>query len=206
MEINGITIKGKAPELVGKFSGPLMVLGSGKRVFDDIETCVSAFNKAGLKFHTMAANLSFLAWDGPIEHLVSLHQNKLPHFYELSEDLPVSRVGFKTYAHCTFPTPMEKYTEWPIVDNNGTSSLLALKVAVMLGYEKIVCCGMDLEGTHRFYDNPNLKTTNNFSCDAIFYSWNQIAKHNEHFRTKVRGTSGRVAELFGKVSQEWLEA
>jgi len=207
IELSGNELSGYSiPEnMIGKFSGTIIALGSGLSVFEDIKQAQLLMKQAGIeKHHTIAGNLSYLAWTGTLEHLCSLHQNKLPHFYELSEDLPVSRVGHKTNVHCPFPTQVEGFNLWGIRDNNGTTSLFALKLAVMMGYEKILCCGMDLEGKHRFYDNPNLTTTNNFSCDAITFSWYECARL-ESFKKKVRGVSGKTAKIFGQASTDWLK-
>ena len=189
------------PDMIGKFSGAIIVLGSGLRLFSDIKRAQCVLGDT--PHHTFAANLSYLAWNGTLEHLGSLHQNKLPHFYELSEDLPVSRVGHKTYAHCPFVNQQEGSIVWPIRDNNGTTSLFIIKVALLLGYDKIICCGMDLEGKHRFYDNPNLSTNNNFSCGSISASWEEYAQ-KPSFKKKVRSVSGKTLEFFGEATKDWL--
>lgn len=207
MRVQGIDFRenSKIPEIAGKYSGPVIALGSGPGVFEDIRRAQWWLEDVcKIQYHVIAANLSYLAWNGPLHHLVSLHQNKLPHFYELSEDLPVSRVGNKTHVHCPFPTQVEGFHLWDLYDTNGTSSLFALKVAILLGYDRIICCGMDLNGPHRFYDNPNLKTNNNFSCDAILMSWQQFRLNDEVIK-KVRGLSGKPKELFGEVTYEWLK-
>lgn len=190
------------PPGAGTYKGICIVLGSGGSIFSDINKATALIGSK--PFDVMAANLSFLAWNGKLEHLVSLHPEKITHFYELAKGLPVDR-SHHIHTHTPIEGPhCEQY--WDIIDNNGTSSLYALKIAIMLGYEKIICCGMDLSGMHRFYDNPFLKTANNFSCDAIMYSWIEQKRDNPHFREKVRGTSGKTEILFGEVTREWLEA
>ena len=62
---------------------------------------------------------------------------------------------------------------------------------------------MDLDGKYRFYDNPNMASINNFSCEGIVSNWREWAQ-NEQFKLKVRAISGKTKELFGAVTPEWL--
>jgi hypothetical protein len=189
------------PPTAGLYAGKTcVILASGLSIFSDLED-VSWLLK-DKKFDVMAVNLSFLAWDGELEHLVSLHSEKLHHFHQLAKGLPVDRVQH-IHTHCDRQCDAEQV--WAIVDTNGTSSLYAIKIAILLGYSKIICCGMDLDGKYRFYDNPYAKIPNNFSCEGIMYSWREWAQ-NEHFKEKVRAISGKTKELFGVVTPEWLEA
>ena len=195
----------RLPSGAGAYTGKTcIVLGSGGSLFSDIERCKNVlFPAAGIKkFDVMAINLSFLGWAGELEHLVSLHPDRLLHFYELAKGLPIDRMGH-IHTHSYVGNIPHVEQAWDIVDVEGTSALFALKVAILLGYERILCCGIDLDGMHRFYDNPNMKTANNFSCDGIFIAWQKWST-NPWFKNKVRGVSGRLAKLFGEPTFEWL--
>ncbi len=191
----GIELRSEVlPSTAGVYAGKTcVILASGLSIFSDLEDIQWLLKDK--PFDVMSVNLSFLAWDGPLEHLVSLHSEKLHHFHQLAMGLPIDRPGH-IHTHCNIPCDAEQV--WPIIDTAGTSSLFAIKVALLLGYDKVICCGMDLEGKYRFYDNPSAKSINNYSCEGILIPWREWAQ-NELFKQKVRGVSGRTKEFFGGV-------
>jgi len=185
----------------------LMVLGSGECVFDDIKKFDLMMYLAGQggidnKFDVMACNLSFLAYNGPIKHLVSVHQERMEAFYELSKLLPEQRMPH-IYSHSFMFAPGVEYM-WPIANQEGTSAMFCVKLGLILGYKKIICCGAPLEGSRRFYDNPNQEFINNFSCPAIENAWRQWQK-TEAFQKRVRSMSGKSAEILGVPTEGWLK-
>ena len=186
------------PELFKTFSGPCLILGSGSSVFGDIENAKEILSDQ--KFDVIAVNLSFLAYNGPIQHLISLHQERMPHFHELARFLPEDRLAhIFTHSHMDAPGVG---TSWPIPDQSGTSSLFAVKVAILLGYTKIILCGVPLSGSHRFYDNPFQKHANNFSCPSISIPWKKAI--TEIFNDRVRSMSGKSLGLLGAPTKEWV--
>jgi hypothetical protein len=196
MRLKGIEL-GIEPDagVVNSRSGICLVLGSSPSLFQDVKDATDLL--MGRRFEVMACNLSFLGWTGQLDHLVSLHQEKLSEFWELSKTIPVDRPGY-TLKHKAADSADKSAILWDILDKNGTSALFCVKVAHLLGYEKIILCGVSLEGNHRFYDNPFFTHKNNMGCDAIAYSW------NEFFWLPYRAMSGKPMAINGKPTQEWL--
>lgn len=116
-----------------------------------------------------------------------------------------------------YPDPYAIYTHRPLVarernnlfyhpdmfrhndqeDWDGGSGLFACKLAIELGIEKIILCGvpMTVEGAHFFDDTP--------WTDAEKYrsAW---FKHVKKLNNKVKSMSGWTMELLGKPDSEWL--
>ena len=172
MILKGIELDlGKEPSMYNTASGALLLLGSSPSVFEDLRDAKSLLGAFQIPYDTMAVNLSFLPLNGRLNHLVSLHQEKLGAFHELAKTLPESRVGH-IHTHSWMECPDAECC-WPIRDRNGTSSLFAIKIAHLIGYDPIITCGVELSGSRRFYDSPYEKLENNFSCDGIEYSWRE---------------------------------
>lgn len=69
---------------------------------------------------------------------------------------------------------------------SGSSALLAVKLGLKIGYEKIIVCGCPLTGRHA----------------AFRVGWDWIAPLLK--RCPVRAMSGYPRELLGRYSEEWL--
>lgn len=187
----------------GREKDVLLVLGSGLSVFEDIKAAEMVIRLAGnVPYDVMACNLSFLAYNGHILHLVSVHPERLLYFYELAKLLPEQRMGH-IYTHSFMLAEGIEFA-WPIANQEGTSSIFCVKVGLLLGYKKIICCGVPLEGSRRFYDNPNQQFINNFSCRSIENAWREWAK-TEGFRQSVRSMSAKSKEILGAPDERWLK-
>lgn len=198
-----ITVEGmeircqKLPALAKCYEGIVLILGSGTGIFEDIRDAKELIGQK--HFDAMAVNMSFLAYKGEVKHLVTVHQEKIEHFYELAKTLPEQRFShIHTHSHMVCPGVE---AAWPIVDQNGTSSFFAVKVAILLGYTKIILCGVPLNGSRRFYDSPYDVYENNFGCEAIEHSWHQ---YKPQFGGRVRSMSGKTAQIYGKPDKEWI--
>lgn len=79
----------------------------------------------------------------------------------------------------------------------GTSGLLAVKVAVELGFPRIVLCGIPMEDRGHF-DEP----AKGFAGATTFQTeWKQVM---HHFDGRVRSMSGWTRKVHGAPTREWL--
>lgn len=187
----------------GREKDVLLVLGSGQNVFEDIAQAEALLKREDIQYDVMACNLSFLAYNGHVLHLVSVHPERLLYFYELAKLLPEQRMAH-IYTHSFMLCDGIQYA-WPIANQEGTSAMFCVKVGLLLGYKKIIVCGVPLAGSRRFYDNPNQEFINNFSCPAIEHAWREWHK-TEAFQKNVRSMSGKSAEILGIPDEAWLRA
>lgn len=83
-------------------------------------------------------------------------------------------------------------------DLGGGSGLFACKLAIELGFEKIVLCGIPMtrEGAH-FFDERPWKDAEKYRS-----AW---LKHASTLDNQVKSMSGWTMELLGKPTLEWLK-
>jgi len=90
--------------------------------------------------------------------------------------------------------------KWPLVDHvwpcklTGTSALFATRVALALGYEEVVLCGVPLDETGRYYSAPWDKGVSLNVVDMK--EWEEYVPV---FEGRVKSMSGRTRELLGGV-------
>jgi len=131
-----------------------------------------------------------------VEHWTSLHYE---HFY--LRDIYFKDHGIKTHGK-------EKLGNvdyvWAI-NRDGGGGLFAVKIALLLGYKKIIIAGMPMDNRPRFYDHPQAACQ--FTDGAINLGWKcfkgEIGKENGD---KIKAISGFPKTLFGGFIPEWLNS
>jgi len=80
-----------------------------------------------------------------------------------------------------------------------------VKIALLLGYKKIIIAGMPMDNRPRFYDHPQAACQ--FTDGAINLGWKcfkgEIGKENGD---KIKAISGFPKTLFGGFIPEWLNS
>jgi hypothetical protein len=180
---DALGVVGKKPDLAGKFSGTLLIVGGGRYVWDD----VASFPHGG---DVMAVNHVGIFWPG-----------KLAHWY--SNDVPILnacvavRHGYLgmpfdvTVGHVHSCNEGAQY-HWPM-PGSGTSSLNAIYTGLALGYDSIVLAGVPLDDEGHFYDPPWVRS--NFIAAGQDRAW--VNARNKIFNGKVKSLSGRTKEWLG---------
>jgi hypothetical protein len=163
----------------------------------------------------MCVNLSVICFHHrDMQHIVSLHHNKVKNFYAAAmiqrterEEYPrqrrkayINKKFKKILTHSIQPNSKVDLV-WDIGNPGGTSGLFATQIALKLGYEKIILCGIPINNSRRFYDSPN----HHFKYEGISQQepW-QIASRK--FDDRVRSMSGKTAELLGTPDKQWLSS
>lgn len=201
----------EAHELEGKFKGQLIITGSSECLWGDYLKAIKLTEKEDL----MCVNLSVICFHfRDIKHLVSLHHNKMKNFYaaamiQRTERAEYPRQRRKHFINKSFKKILTHSINanvgvdlvWDIGNPGGTSGLFATQIALALGYEKIILCGIPINNSRRFYDSPNHR----FKYEGISQQepW-QIASRT--FEDRVRSMSGKTKELLGEPTKEWLKS
>lgn len=198
-------------DLEGKYKGQLIITGSAECLWQDYLQATRLTKDEDL----MCVNLSAICfYFRHINHLVTLHHNKMKNFYAAAmiqrqerQDFPrqrrktlIDKKFNKILTHSISDNSKVDFV-WQIGNPGGTSGLFATQIALALGYTKIILCGIPINALRRFYDSPN-KT---FPYEGISQQepW-QIA--NRKFDNRVRSMSGKTAELLGKPDKQWLNS
>ena len=200
-KLNNVRGKGKRPPgIAGQFHGNLTLIASARCMWDDLR------DLGDIGGDTMSVNLAGSFFRRPVDHWASLH----PRFL-VEHCVPLKRLFQHQPAETHIYTHSIRYAPgidviWDILQgNSGTSGMFAILVALALGYDRIVVCGLPLDDSGHFYDNPYKPTIpmDRFGETRVAQLWghnvNLIQKTN-----KVRAMSGMTARWFGKPDKEWL--
>lgn len=138
-------------------------------------------------------------WKGDVPHFCTLHTEKMPKWIadRKAQGLP-DALNYWTSNVKTIP-PEHKGLYRNVKSWNGSSGLLGVTVALHLGYEKVILCGvpLDKKACHYFDDKDWM--------DAPRYrsAW---TKHLHLMKGKVKSFTGWTNLILGEPTEEWLNA
>jgi hypothetical protein len=131
-----------------------------------------------------------------VTHIASLHgefpglMRTVREHMDLCRDLPPPQ------THSNRPAPGIDRV-WDIPDE-GSSALFAVRVALGLGYERVICCGVPLDSLGRFYDDPRQPPRwewGHWQGADYRRAWSRAAANE--FEGRVRSCSGWTRALLG---------
>jgi hypothetical protein len=187
--------RGEIPSRAGKYSGPLLIMGSGRVAVGPpkvYETVWDDFAKVRpWKGEIMVVNDIGMHLHDRVRHWVTLHAEYMPgwmayrrgHLYG-SGDQPM------THSHKVKPGVD---VVWPMGQLGGTSGLYACFVGLMLGYTEIVLAGVPMTGSGHYFDAPWYGSQFEDRANEIVWKW---AVANA-FEGKVKSLSGLTKQWCG---------
>lgn len=171
-----------------------LIVGSAPCVFDDLMDAP--------RWPIIAINYAGLRNTGPLEMWVSLHFRLLAKLIEEREKMG-GDMNFKAFSKvpngriesCGIqiqPAPIGRV-------GNGSSGLLAVMTAIDQGYDRLILCGIPLEGSETLQANDKIETRTRGRRGAeAFERFRHPWKFNEKLiRRHVRSMSGWTREYFG---------
>lgn len=202
VEINGIELHPPIPPIVNKYeSGCLIIVGCGRNIWDDLSKAQALFHNSGISYHVMAINMAFMGLEGmwrskkiTIDHFVSLHKE----YFALRNIY----LGDLTVTHGRHIYPNTDYV-WDL-NRGGTGGLFALRIALVLGYHKILICGIPLNAEGRFFDPP--QQDGESGCRSIEIEFDQFKSYLDlQYHGRIRSMSGYTKKIFGEPTEEWIK-
>lgn len=178
----GLDGSGEVPRVAGSRSGTCVILGGAASVWED-----NARAPSGAR---MAVNDAGAYYMDPLEHWVTLHPEYMPGWMRF-------RRGH-CYGHAMTHSNREAEgidIAWHMVNVGGTSGLFACKVALLLGYERVVLAGMPMDGSPHFFDPPWYRNTV-FEDAPSRRVWEEAGRN--FFRGRVTSMSGRTRDWLGE--------
>lgn len=132
---------------------------------------------------------------GSVDHWVTLHPEHMPGWLEERRAAGRSEPGMIWTSNAK---DLPDGIKWNHVERwEGSSGLLAVTVALHLGYDKVILCGVPLDRQMRHYDSDELWQ------EAHKYRAGWV-KHLPDMRGKVKSFSGWTSRLLGTPTREWL--
>lgn len=165
------------------------VLGGANTLDGDLEKA-----RAIAHPHTIiACNDAGADYPGFLPHFCTLHTEKAQEWYD-KRKFPIGQC----WTSNTKTVPDEHKSLYNHVDAwDGSSGLLCITVALHLGYEKVILCGVPLDKkANHYFDDAQWD-------DAPRYrrSW---MKHKHLMEGKVKSFSGWTSLILGEPSSKWL--
>ena len=174
--------RGDPPKELGSCSGPLLILGGARCVWDDYAKVrpwphdLMVINDLGSTLHD------------PFQHWVTLHGNYAADWkrYRLRHG------GHKEYLFHSKSGAPHTDVVWNFAHSGSVSGLFACFIALLLGYDRIILAGCPQDGQGHYFDPP----------------WEQ---HKDFSRASNEGPwtkalpilAGKVTSLSGR-TREWL--
>ena len=178
-----------------------MVLGGAACVWDDLEKA----KEFGPFDATIAINDMLAHYQGEIDFAVSLHPEKY-HLWMSERDAKgyarpkvfVAHTGnTQEGRNSAFPVDVVMDYRWPGMGGSGSSGLFAVKVAIDHGFDRIVLCGVPMDGKQsHFFDSVPWSEVYSFT-----EAWT-IAR--PYIADVTRSMSGKTKDWLGLPSREWL--
>lgn len=180
----------KLPSLAGTRSGDVLIVGTGRCVWDDV-------NGLSVPSSVMTINDMVMYWPGRINHAYSNDIEQLVCWYE-GRRRPYREL-FSGCGDMHSATRRERYHEvtyWPIPAQGG-SGLAAILVSLLLGYEHVTVAGCPFDNSGHFFDPPH---THNLRKDRTWSNF--LSETPDHLiermlpimRGRVTAISGRLKE------------
>jgi len=194
----GIQTRRHFPDIVDRYLGKdLLILGSGQNIWWEMDKARERLPGSDIMVinHTLMGLEWMIRTDKiKITHYASLH----PEFFYFL-DVWMKGYGVETHSNQDHERVMNR---WPL-NGDGSSALFSLKIALLMGYKRIVICGVPLNNTPRFYDHPD---TNYFMADpAIHMAWQDFKKAiGEEGAERIRSMGGYPLALYGAPEGEWI--
>lgn len=206
----GIEGYGTRPDIVGTFSGPLVIAGCARNVWEDLEKCprtipIMAINDIGvylpivhhwLSMHDdilLCMNETRARIKRPEPHMLhssyGTRRNRLDREDASNQILwPVQRT-----ARYDLPTPACHY--WHLNAQCSVSGVFATLIALLLGYEDIILAGIPATSIGAFYDP--IQRQGPHGNARYIRRWEATVAQYSEVANCVRSLSGNTRELLG---------
>jgi hypothetical protein len=177
------------PIIAGTYSGLVRIIGGGSSMWDDYKKSEEMFPGTD----TIAVNIAGLVHPS-ITHLFSWHPKQISAIKMFRQ---AEWADDKSIVHSVAEGSMVNCV-WNFNGATSVSGTTACELAWLLGYRKIVLCGIPLDGNGYFYkpmDNPDIHDK---------YRKREVFKLHEFFGADtVRSFSGYTKQILGEPAKEW---
>ena len=175
-----------------------LVLGGAACVTDDAERALKLFEPDAVA----AINDMIARWRGKIDYAVTLHPEKLDFWIKHRGIWGGDPGQFACWSHAyksplarrQFLTETRTTSDW-----GGSSGLMAVKVLLQEGFDKIVLAGVPMERTAGHVAKPG--------------EWPQARAYQKAWKRRVpeiawatRSMSGFTRDILGEPTEEWLQS
>jgi hypothetical protein len=174
---------------------PALILGGASCVWNDVDAALSL----GEFFAVVACNDIGTAWAGELDAWVTLHPENMEGWIRQRASRgypPAKRIVYHQWKGGSPKPDLVTAYNWHRSHKSASSGVFAAKVALEIGCERGVLCGVPLTMTAHFNDRGDWSAATSFH-DGLMNA-------EPYLRNKVRSMSGRTKEILGVPTPEWL--
>jgi len=208
-EYEGIKGDGRKPEEIDRMKGQNCIIVAGaSNVYNDYEEARRFLN--GKPYALLAVNDIGQFHQDNVYAIVTAHPEWAMGWlnWRLSKNIHNSNTGQLLNKPFIYSDQYHYAvdTVWSGLGNQvGTSGMLACLIAICMGFDKIILCGMPLDWSlghfyaplYRQFPDPILE-------HIVKKSWEYALNRLPTFKDKVRSMSGRSMAWCGRPDTEWL--
>lgn len=173
--------------------GACLVLGCGPCLFEDLERAPKCDD-------VMVVNRAGLLYLEPIRQWSSAHGKDLVGWVEERRRLS-GDMNFRAFGNFTRNQESGIVERRNKADHGGSSAMYATLLAIEHGWQKIILCGVPLDGN----DSLTRDGVKHYESGYWVYRrpWED---HFDEIKDNVRSMSGWTRELLGEPTAEWLNS
>jgi hypothetical protein len=181
-----------------KGRGPVLVLGGGSSLWDDVDALeeligvpwpgvVIAVNDAGYKKSTTGR-----IWDRPLHHWATLHAEKMAGWKGQREAAGLPG-GFQTWSSVRRQVIQNHFSGI----TNGSSGLYGVTVGLMaLRHDRAIACGIPMDASPNTFSGRDWRAHSRYRR-----GWTQA---EAQLMGRVKSMSGWTRKVFGAPTREWI--
>lgn len=176
-------------KIAGSFGGKIRICGGGRDMWQDFE------KSKEFGGDVMCVNIAGLFVPHPVQHLFSWHADRIAPIKEWrSKEMPDD----KSVVHSVGPDARGRIDYvWNFSGGTSTSGITAIELAYLLGYRRIMLCGVPMDDSGYFYQpkkNPSL-----------YDKWRkrELRDVANKMNWCIKSFSGYTKELYGEPPDEW---
>ena len=171
----------------------VLICGSGRCLWDDISS-LGPFDG-----DMMAVALAGMYLEKLPLHWVSLDPETFQWMLPMRPEIVYTPTGLfvrrvETHSHRPCAGVLHAWPLSVLKTTGGTSSLAACRIALALGYERVILAGVPIDGSGHFYDAPSALREATDDYSGFIEPWHDAV---DEFKGRVRSLSGRTRELLG---------
>lgn len=175
----------------------LLIVGDSAGVWED----VAGFRALGVKHDVMLLNHAALGYPFRYQHYVA-GDSHMADMQAIAKIVPE-----RVIKHCWNPNSFGFDVRWLKMNRagwSGTTANLAIKIAVILGYLKIVLAGVPMDFSGHWYDEflPPDDRKRQSDHRHHLWKWNELACRPQ--ARLMRSMSGNTKDNLGEPTKEWL--
>lgn len=210
----GMRGEGTPPDCLDKYTGTLLIVGSGRCVWQDLDQFLGPGGEGQFLEKRLARWVDREGWNGhrgdimaindiglflncKLKHWASKHPNHLVARHALRCQLRPA--GEKALLHSHQPYDGIDHV-WDLKVSGGLSGFFAMKVGVLLGYERIVMAGCPTDGSGRFWQPVEDKSGH--GAQVLAKTWLEEMEKVPILKERCRSMSGNTKKWLG--TPEWV--